>query len=83
MSIIPADEPPGAGDGAAKPEGFWRRLGQVLDAYVAEQSKRAVPAIALRRSNHELARCRRLMHRPNTVPVETGLSSRPVAQTRT
>jgi hypothetical protein len=79
MSVISADEPPGAGNGAAKPEGFWQRLGQVLDAYVAEQSKRAVPAITLRRSKHELARCRRLMHRPNAVPVETSLSGRPMA----
>jgi len=50
-------------NGAAQPKGFWRRLAQTLDAYFAERSKRAVPAITLRRSQHELARCRRLMHR--------------------
>ena len=63
MSDIPADQPLADMNGAAQPKGFWRRLAQTLDAYFAERSKRAVPAITLRRSQHELARCRRLMHR--------------------
>jgi hypothetical protein len=83
MSNIPADQPPADMNGAVRAEGFWRRLAQTLDAYFSERSKRAVPAITLRRSQHEIARCRRLMHRPNAAPVETSISDLPVAQTRT
>jgi hypothetical protein len=68
MSDIPADQPLADMNGAARPEDFWRRLAQTLDACFAERSKRAVPAITLRRSQHELAWCRRLMHRPNAAP---------------
>lgn len=78
MSVTPADQSPSVKTGAAQPVGFWQRLAQALDAYVVKRSKRAVPAITLRRSRHELARCRRLVHRPGT----TGLGNSPVAGTR-
>ena len=48
MSVTPVDEAPG----------IWRRLAQALDAYFVDRTKRAVPEITLRRSKHEVARCR-------------------------
>jgi hypothetical protein len=78
MSVVPADEPPSASTVAAQPLGFWQRLAQALDEHFAERSKRAVPAITLRRSRRELARCRRLVHRSG----ESGLGVSPVAGTR-
>jgi hypothetical protein len=43
----------------------------VIDAYLAERVKEAIPAITLRRSRHEIMRCRRLMHGRVAVPVDT------------
>jgi hypothetical protein len=63
MSVLPIDEPPDATIGAPGREGFWQRLGQALDAYLVDRSRRVVPAAVLRRSRHDIARCRRLMHR--------------------
>ncbi len=74
MSVVPVNEPPGARTAAARPEGFWRRLARALDAYFADRTKRAVPEITLRRSKHEVARCRRLMHKHVAVPVKANLS---------
>ena len=71
MSVIPADKSGGAGDAAPKPESFWQRLSRAVDAYLAERTKKAIPAITLRRSRHEIMRCRRLMHRSIAVPVDT------------
>jgi hypothetical protein len=62
MSVIPVDEPPAA-DGAANPRRFWRRLARALDAYFVDRSRRAMPAATLRRSKHEVDRCRRLMRK--------------------
>lgn len=59
MSILAVD--------AAKQAGFWRRLAKMLDAYLIDRTKRAVPEVALRRSRFELARCRRLMHQHSVV----------------
>jgi hypothetical protein len=78
MSVVPADQPPSAGTVAAQPLRFWQRLAQALDEHFAERSKRAVPAIILRRSRRELARCRRLAHGSG----ETGLSVSPMTGTR-
>jgi hypothetical protein len=61
MRVIPVDKPPGAAGHLAKPRGFWQRLAQTLDDYLAERTKRAVPDATFRRSRHEIDRCRRLM----------------------
>jgi len=57
MSAVPVDEPPGT----LKRPDFWQKLARALDAFFAVRTKRAVPEAALRRSTHEVARCRRLM----------------------
>ncbi len=85
MSVIPVDEPPGATNGAAKPRGFWQRLAQALDEYFVDRTKRAVPEITLRRSKHDINRCRRLMLESSMAPVDASISHmspRRVAQTR-
>jgi hypothetical protein len=51
MSVAPVDEP----------QGIWQRLVRALDAYFVDRTKREVPGIILRRSRHEVARCRMLM----------------------
>jgi hypothetical protein len=71
MSATPVDEPPS----------IWRRLAQALDAYFVDWTKRPVPKIILRRSKHEAARCRMLMHKAAAVPVEASRSGRRIAQT--
>ena len=81
MSVIPVDEMPRSVYGAAKRGGFWQRFAQALDAYFANQTKR-VPEITLRRSKHDLARCRRLMHKRIAAPIETKLGSGRVAKMR-
>jgi hypothetical protein len=67
MSGVPVDEPPGVT--AAKREGFWHRLAQTLDQHFADRSVRAVPAATLRRSKHDIDRCRRLMHKIAPAPI--------------
>jgi hypothetical protein len=76
MSVIPIDELPRSASGASKREGFWQRLGQALDAYLADRSRRAVPATVLRRSKHDIARCRRLMHRGSEIAAAANVGSR-------
>jgi hypothetical protein len=76
MSVVRFDEPPGAAAGASRREGFWQRLGQVLDAYLADRSRRAVPATVLRRSKHDIARCRRLVHRGSEIAAAANVGSR-------
>jgi hypothetical protein len=76
MSVARFDEPPGAAVGASRREGFWQRLGQVLDAYLADRSRRAVPATVLRRSKHDIARCRRLVHRGSEIAAAANVGSR-------
>jgi hypothetical protein len=71
MSVIPAEERGGARNAAPKPERFWQRLSRAIDAYLAERIKKALPAITLRRSRHEIMRCRRLMQTRVAVPVDT------------
>jgi hypothetical protein len=65
MSVIPVGESPG----------FWQRFAQALDAYCASRTGRAVPEITLRRSRHEIARCRRLMHKHVAVPAKTNIGN--------
>ena len=62
MSVISAHEPGGAANAAPKPESFWQGLSRAIDAYLANRTKKAIPAITLRRSGREIARCRRLTH---------------------
>jgi hypothetical protein len=69
MSVIPVDEP----------TGFWQRFAQALDAYFADRTKQAMPAIALRRSKHEIARCRRLIHKQVAVQSKKSLGNSRVA----
>jgi hypothetical protein len=76
MSVLPIDEPPDAPAGAPRREGFWERLGQALDAYLVDRSRRAVPATVLRRSKHDIARCRRLMHRGSEIAAAANVGSR-------
>jgi len=80
MSVIPVDEPPGARTSSAQ-RSFWQRLGQALDAYFVDRTKRAVPEITLRRCKHDVDRLRRLMHKNSLVPVGAGLSERRSGQT--
>ncbi len=80
MSVIPVDEPPGARTNSAQ-RSFWQRLGQALDAYFVDRTKRAVPEITLRRCKHDVDRLRRLMHKNSLVPVGAGLSERRSGQT--
>ena len=61
MSVVPVEEPPGVR--AAKRESFWHRLGRALDRHLADRSRREVPAATLRRSKHDIDRCRRLMRK--------------------
>jgi hypothetical protein len=75
MSVIPVDELACAADSAVR-QGFWQRLGQALDAYLADRSRRAVPATVLRRSKHDIARCRRLMHRGSEIAAAANVGSR-------
>ncbi len=82
MSVIPVDEPPGAASGAAEPGGFWQRLARAIDEYFVDRTRRVVPEITLRRSKHEVARCRRLMHKNCAVPAAETLAGRRVAQAR-
>ena len=77
MSVVSADQLPTAST-VAQPLRFWQRLAQALDEHFAERSKRAVPAIILRRSRRELARCRRLVHRSG----DTGPSVSPMTESR-
>jgi hypothetical protein len=81
MSVIPVDQPPGAANGAEKPGSFWQRLAQSLEAYFANQTKRAVSETTLRRSKHDIARFRRLMHKSSAVRVEARLGGRRLTQT--
>jgi hypothetical protein len=79
MSVIPVDEPPGAGTSAAR-WSFWQRLAQTLDAYFVDRTKSAVPEITLRRCKHDIDRLRRLMHSESLVPVSANASRRRSAQ---
>jgi hypothetical protein len=76
MSVLPAIERPSAVNGAAKPEGFWQRIAQALDAYFVDRSRRAVPAAALRRSKHDIDRCRRLMPKSSAIAAAASESRR-------
>ncbi len=73
MSVVPVDEPPGVA--ATKRVGFWHRLAQTLDEHFAARSKRAVPAATLRRSKHDIDRCRRLMRKNALASVSANFAT--------
>ena len=62
MGVFPTDPESSAANGVGQPQTFWQRIAQSLDQLVVNRSRHAVPAIALRRSKYEFARCRRLLH---------------------
>jgi hypothetical protein len=66
MSVILVDDPPNTA-AAAKPDRFWQRFAQALDACFVDRSRRAVPAAALRRSKLDIDRCRRLMPKSSAI----------------
>ena len=61
MSVVPVGEPSAAESNAIKREGFWNRLAQALDRHFSDRSQRAIPPIMVRRSKHDINRCRRMM----------------------
>lgn len=61
MSVVPAGEPAAAASIATKREGFWNRLALALDRHFSDRSQRAIPPIMVRRSKHDINRCRRMM----------------------
>ena len=63
MSVVPVGESPAVASTATKREGFWHRLAQALDRHFVDRSKRAVPPVMVRRSKHDIDRCRRLMRK--------------------
>jgi len=85
MSTIPADTDPDPASPQTEPPRFWRRLAQALDQYFVDRMRRTVPEATLRRSKHEVARCRRLMLKRAMVPVAAAVgraSRHRAAQTR-
>ena len=63
-------------------QGFWQTLARSLDAYFAGRTRWAVPEVTLRRSKHEIARCRRLAHRRVAAPLEANATGGRLAQPR-
>ena len=71
MRLIPAGRFAGAVNPAVTSHGLWQRLARMLDDYLADRTKRAVPDAAFRRSRHEIDRCRRLMHKGSLTPAHS------------
>ena len=63
MRVVPVGEPSVAASIATKREGFWNRLAQALDRHFSDRSKRAIPPVMVRRSKHDIDRCRRMMRK--------------------
>jgi hypothetical protein len=61
MSAIAGKSAGPAEKRVATPERFWQRFAQLLDRLVIRLSRQTIPAALLRRSRHDLARCRRLL----------------------
>jgi hypothetical protein len=74
MGVIANNPARSAANGAAEPQTFWQRISRALDRFVVCRSQRAVPAVALRRSKHDLDRCRRLLllgsNSPGTTTID-------------
>jgi len=85
MSTIPANTDPDPASPQPEPPRFWRRVAQALDQYFVDRTRRTVPEVTLRRSKHEVARCRRLMLKSAMMPAEATVgrvSPRRAAQPR-
>ena len=80
MSVLPVDAARRATGSARKSEGFWQSLVLALDQHFVDRTRRAVPAVTVRRSKRDMDRCRRLLRKSATAPRQAGLC-RP-AQTR-
>jgi hypothetical protein len=62
MSVLPINSAGESASRSAKSHELWQRLAHMLDRLVVSRTKRAVPESVLRRSKHDIDRCRRLMH---------------------
>jgi hypothetical protein len=62
MGVVPTNPARSAANDGSEPQTFWQRIVQSLDQLVINRSRQAVPAIALRRSKYEFARCRHLLY---------------------
>ncbi len=71
MRVIPADNSAGAVNGAVRPHRFWQWLARILDNYLVDRTKRVVPDATVRRSQHEIDRCRRLMLKGSLTPAHS------------
>ncbi len=71
MRVIPADNSAGAVNGAVRPHRFWQWLARILDDYLVDRTKRTVPNATVRRSRHEIDRCRRLMLKGSLTPAHS------------
>ena len=71
MSVVPAHELGGAANAAPKSESFWQGLSRAIDAYLADRTKKVIPAITLHRSRREIAQCRRLARSRVAVAADT------------
>jgi hypothetical protein len=80
MSTRPAHTELDPGSITRTAPGFWSRLVQAFDDYLAERTKRTFPEVTLRRSKREIDRCRRLMREAAAVP--NGARLHRVVQTR-
>jgi hypothetical protein len=60
MGVVPFNKRRGAGKASALQTAL-QRIVRALDRLVVKRSRRVVPVIALRRSDHDVRRCRQLM----------------------
>jgi hypothetical protein len=81
MSVFSADEGSCAVIGGPRLH-FWQTSARSLDAYFAGRTRRAVPEVTLWRSKHEIARCRRLVHKRVAAPFEANVTGGRLAQPR-
>jgi hypothetical protein len=77
MRTSPARTEPDPASTARTAPGFWSKLAQAFDDYLAERTKRTVPEVTLRRSQREIDRCRRLMHKPAGAPAAIRINRAP------
>jgi hypothetical protein len=81
MSVFSANEGSCAVIGAPRLH-FCQTSARSLDAYFAGRTRQAVPEVTLRRSKHEIARCRRLVHKRVAAPFEANVTGGRFAQPR-
>jgi hypothetical protein len=77
MRTSPAHTEPDPASITRTTPGFWSKLAQAFDHYLAERTKRTFPEVTLRRSKREIDRCRRLMHKAARVPVAVRFNRAP------